>query len=198
MIPEPGTITLDRESFKALASEVRVEMLKQLEARRMTVTDLSHAMNLAKPTLLEHLDRLVTAGLVTKIDEGRKWIYYELTKRGRNILHPHQVKIMISLAMSILLFTAGFAAMAAAFLTPVSPAPTLGGPTPPDTTTATDAGTRFLGGQESLPEAVAAGAPGPWGLIVVLFAAIPLVLAVWYRRAGRETIEAVRLQLAAP
>ncbi len=49
---DPGTITLDRDSFKALASEVRVEILKQLEARRMTVTDLSHMMSLAKPTLL--------------------------------------------------------------------------------------------------------------------------------------------------
>src|SRR2546428_2678404 len=108
---DPGTITLDRESFKALASEVRVEILKQLEARRMTVTDLSHAMGLAKPTLLEHLDRLQTAGLVAKVDEGRKWIYYELSKRGRNILHPHEVKIMISLALSILLFSAGVVAM---------------------------------------------------------------------------------------
>ena len=200
MIPEPGTITLDRESFKALASEVRVEMLKQLEAHRMTVTDLSKVMNLAKPTLLEHLDRLVTAGLVTKVDEGRKWIYYELTKRGRSILRPHQVKIMISLALSILLFTAGFAAIAAAFLAPPGTLSGPGGP-PPDETPATtgfDAGTRFLGGQESVPDAIAAGAPGPWGLIVVLLAAIPLVLAIWYRRAGRDTIEAVRLQLAAP
>src|SRR3990172_7243149 len=32
---EPGTITLDRESFKALASEVRVEVLKQSEERRV-------------------------------------------------------------------------------------------------------------------------------------------------------------------
>src|SRR6266568_3642987 len=108
---DPGTITLDRESFKALASEVRVEILKQLEERRMTVTDLSHAMSLAKPTLLEHLDRLVTAGLIAKMDEGRKWIYYDLTKRGRNILHPHQVKIMLSLAVTLLLFGAGVAAV---------------------------------------------------------------------------------------
>src|SRR6266704_414690 len=108
---DPGTITLDRESFKALASEVRVEILKQLEERRMTVTDLSHAMSLAKPTLLEHLDRLVTAGLIAKMDEGRKWIYYDLTKRGRNILHPHQVKIMISLALSVVLVASGILAV---------------------------------------------------------------------------------------
>jgi len=188
---EPGTITLDRESFKALASEVRVEILKQLEARRMTVTDLSHAMSLAKPTLLEHLDRLVTAGLVNKVDEGRKWIYYDLTKRGRNILRPHQVKIMISLALSVLLFSAGIVAVLAAF---VAPAPTFGtgGPAFQDT------GTRFLGGESSVPEAIAAGAPGPWGVIAVLLAVIPLAVALVYHRAGRDLIASVRLQLGAP
>jgi DNA-binding transcriptional ArsR family regulator len=189
---EPGTITLDRESFKALASEVRVEILKQLEARRMTVTDLSHAMSLAKPTLLEHLDRLVTAGLVNKVDEGRKWIYYDLTKRGRNILRPHQVKIMISLALSVLLFSAGIVAVLAAF---VAPAPTFsgGGGVPFQ-----DTGTRFLGGESSVPEAIAAGAPGPWGLIAVLLAVIPLAVALVYHRAGRDLIASVRLQLGAP
>ncbi|MEK6851491.1 MAG: winged helix-turn-helix domain-containing protein [Candidatus Thermoplasmatota archaeon] len=188
---EPGTITLDRESFKALASEVRVEILKQLEARRMTVTDLSHAMSLSKPTLLEHLDRLVTAGLVNKVDEGRKWIYYDLTKRGRSILHPHQVKIMISLALSVLLFSAGIVAVLAAF---VAPAPMFGTGGSP----AQDTATRFLGGESSVPEAIAAGAPGPWGLIAVLLAVIPLVIALVYHRAGRDLIASVRLQLGAP
>lgn len=198
MIPDAGTITLDRESFKALASEVRVEILKQLEARRMTVTDLSHTMGLAKPTLLEHLDRLVTAGLITKADEGRKWIYYDLTKRGRNILRPHQVKIMISLAISVILFSAGFVAILAAATAPVV-SPASGGPGP-----GTNYGTmgggpmeRFLGGEPTLGDAVAAGAPGPWGLIAILLALIPVGIAIWYYRAGRGVINAARLQLAA-
>ena len=191
MMPEPGTITLDRESFKALASEVRVEVLKQLEVRRMTVTDLSHTMSLAKPTLLEHLDRLVSAGLVTKVDEGRKWIYYELTKRGRNILHPHQVKILISLAMSVLLFSAGFVAIMTAAMQP--PTFTSGGP--PETSTT---GFDWLSGERSVPEAIAAGAPGPWGLILILVALIPLLFGLLYYRAGRDLIASARMQLTAP
>ena len=193
MIPEPGTITLDRESFKALASEVRVEILKQLDARRMTVTDLSHTMALAKPTLLEHLDRLVTAGLVKKVDEGRKWIYYELTKRGRNILRPHQVKIMISLALSVLLFTAGMAAVAAALAFPASPSTFGGGPSPG--TASGDTYSRFLGGQPGLSQAIASGAPGVWGLIAIVLAVIPLVVGLWYHRAGRDLIASVRMEL---
>lgn len=193
---EPGTITLDRESFKALASEVRVEVLKQLESRRMTVTDLSNAMNLAKPTLLEHLDRLVSAGLVTKLDEGRKWIYYELTRRGRNILHPHQVKIMISLALSFLLVGAGIVAMLVAATNLYSPGPTGG--------TAGPGETSFwgpLGPTESRTEdytfsgGLAAGGPGAWGLVLSVLGLIPLVIALWYWRAGRDLIESVRTQL---
>jgi len=87
-----GKITLDQESFRALASDVRVEVLKRLDARRETVTDLSNLLALSKPTLLEHLEKLQNAGLVKRIDEGRKWIYYELTDKGRKILHPGLVK----------------------------------------------------------------------------------------------------------
>jgi len=90
-----GKITLDQESFRALASGVRVDILKRLDARRETVTDLSNLLALSKPTLLEHLEKLQTAGLVKRIDEGRKWIYYELSDKGRKILHPERVAITL-------------------------------------------------------------------------------------------------------
>ncbi len=107
------TITLDQDSFKALASEVRVEILKRLDARRATVTDLSSLMDLSKPTLLEHLEKLQAAGLVKRIDEGRKWIYYELTGKGRKILHPERVTIVLSLCLSVLMAgIGGFALLA--------------------------------------------------------------------------------------
>ena len=96
-------ITLDQESFKALASGVRVEILKRLDARRETVTDLSNLMSLSKPTLLEHLEKLQNAGLVKRIDEGRKWIYYELTDKGRKLLHPERVSITLALGTAIAL-----------------------------------------------------------------------------------------------
>jgi len=101
MMPGPPKITLDQESFKALASEVRVEVLKRLDERRQTVTDLSNLLGLSKPTLLEHLEKLQAAGLVKRVDEGRKWIYYELSDKGRKILHPERVSIVIALATAI-------------------------------------------------------------------------------------------------
>ncbi len=100
-------ITLDQESFKALASDVRVGILKRLDVRRETVTDLSNLLNLSKPTLLEHLEKLQTAGLVKRIDEGRKWIYYELSDKGRKILHPERVAITLALGSAVVLAAIG-------------------------------------------------------------------------------------------
>jgi len=102
-----GKITLDQESFRALASDVRVGILKRLDARRETVTDLSNLLALSKPTLLEHLEKLQSAGLVKRIDEGRKWIYYELSQKGRKILHPERVAITLALGSAIVLAAIG-------------------------------------------------------------------------------------------
>ncbi len=107
MLPGPSTITLDQESFKALASEVRVDILKKLDERRQTVTDLSALLSLSKPTLLEHLEKLQTAGLVKRVDEGRKWIYYELSQKGRKLLHPEKVAIVLALSTAVALAAVG-------------------------------------------------------------------------------------------
>src|SRR5256884_9765669 len=96
-------ITLDQESFKALASDVRVGILKRLDVRRETVTDLSNLMTLSKPTLLEHLEKLQSAGLVKPADEGRKWSYYELSDKGRKILHPEAVASTLALGIALAL-----------------------------------------------------------------------------------------------
>src|SRR2546427_5293643 len=100
-------ITLDQESFKALASDVRVGILKRLDVRRETVTDLSNLMTLSKPTLLEHLEKLQSAGLVNRVDEGGKWIYYELSDKGRKILPPERVAITLALGIAVALVAIG-------------------------------------------------------------------------------------------
>src|SRR3989337_4032740 len=107
MMPGPTKITLDQASFKALASDVRVGILKVLDERRQTVTDLSNLMGLSKPTLLDHLEKLQNAGLVKRIDEGRKWIYYELTDKGKKILHPERVSIVVALSSAAALAAVG-------------------------------------------------------------------------------------------
>lgn len=82
-------VTLDMETFKALASDTRLGVLRALDERRKTLTELSKELDLNKATVHEHLALLTTTGLIKKRDdEGRKWIYYELTWRGERLLHP--------------------------------------------------------------------------------------------------------------
>jgi len=96
-------VILDSETFKALASPTRLAVLKSLDARRKTVTELSRDLELNKATVHEHLQLLVATGLVKKRDdEGRKWIYYELTWQGERLLHPEETtSFMVLLGLSV-------------------------------------------------------------------------------------------------
>ena len=90
-------VTLDKASFKALAVESRVDILKTLQGRQHTQTELAESLGLSVPTVKEHLDALVKAGLVERRDEGRKWVYYALTKKGKAVLNPEEAKFWIVL-----------------------------------------------------------------------------------------------------
>lgn len=105
-------ITLDAETFKALASATRLTVLKALDERRKTLSELSRDLELNKATVHEHLQLLLAAELVRKRDdEGRKWIYYELTWTGQRILHPEATT-----SFSVLLGLAGLAGGGGLFL----------------------------------------------------------------------------------
>jgi DNA-binding transcriptional ArsR family regulator len=94
-------IRLDKETFKALASETRVDVLKLLGQRRYMQTEIASILGLSTPTVKEHLDALEKAGLVERHEEGRKWKYYSLTKKGRGVLNPEEMKIWIVLALLV-------------------------------------------------------------------------------------------------
>ncbi|MBD3260843.1 MAG: ArsR family transcriptional regulator [Candidatus Altiarchaeales archaeon] len=93
-------ITLDRDAFKVLASDTRIEMLKILSERKKTLTDLSEETGLSPSTVKEHIDRLVEAGLIEHLDRGTKWKYYVLTSKGKSIVKPVEAKIWIMLSAS--------------------------------------------------------------------------------------------------
>ncbi len=56
----------------------RKKLLLSLEKRRKTLTELSREVGLKLPTVRKHLAILEQKGSVVKVDEGRKWKYYEL------------------------------------------------------------------------------------------------------------------------
>jgi DNA-binding transcriptional ArsR family regulator len=103
MLEMDDTIKLDRRSFEALAAESRVKILKALSKRRKTLTELAKELSLSNSTMKEHLEVLVGAGLILQRDEGRKWKYYELTRKGRGIVGPYPARVLIMLAVSIIL-----------------------------------------------------------------------------------------------
>ncbi len=100
-------IVLDQESFKALASDTRIEILKKLDNTQLTVTDLANAMAVNKSAVHKHLTRLVEAGLVKKKEGDRKWVYYTLSLKGAQLLHPERVQIALMLAATAVAVTFG-------------------------------------------------------------------------------------------
>ncbi len=103
-------IRLDKETFKALASTTRVDVLKLLGQRRHMQSELAAALDLSVPTVKEHLAALEKAGLVERHEEGRKWKYYSLTSKGKGVLNPEEMKIWIVLAMFVFSVAGGILA----------------------------------------------------------------------------------------
>ena len=98
-------ITLDRDTFKALASDTRLEILKTLDGKHLGLNEIAKVSNLNKATLHEHLTKLHEAGLIKRTErDGHKWVYYKLTWKGESLLHPENAKIVV-------LFTTTFVAL---------------------------------------------------------------------------------------
>lgn len=102
------TIVLDRNIFRVLASETRLGILKNLDGKEITLSDLSRQMDMNKATLLEHLSIMIENGLVTRIEkEGEKFVYYKLTFKGSGILHPERMWVTVMLGGAALAFAGG-------------------------------------------------------------------------------------------
>ncbi|MBW3022989.1 winged helix-turn-helix domain-containing protein [Candidatus Woesearchaeota archaeon] len=95
-------ITIDRSTFKALAADTRVHILKLLDKRRHTQSELSAELKLSVPTIKEHLEALEKASLVKKHEEGYKWKYYGLTEKAKCLLDPERKKVWIMLAVLLI------------------------------------------------------------------------------------------------
>jgi DNA-binding transcriptional ArsR family regulator len=95
-------ITIDRKTFKTLASETRINILKSLDQRRKTLSELAKELGLSVSTVKEHMDSLLDAELICLKDDGHKWKYYELTRKGSKILHPGETRIWILICASAL------------------------------------------------------------------------------------------------
>jgi len=96
-------ITIDMNTFKALASDTRLDILRALDGKNMSLNDICRVTNLNKATLHEHLTKLYEAGLVKKNErEGHKWVYYKLSWKGEGLLHPENTKIVVMFSITFI------------------------------------------------------------------------------------------------
>lgn len=93
---------IDSKTIKVLASEKRKAILKNLSNRRMTLSELAAAMGMSFSAMKEHLDLISSAGLIEQKDDGHKWKYYELTRKGRYIINPVEKRVFIVIGISVL------------------------------------------------------------------------------------------------
>jgi DNA-binding transcriptional ArsR family regulator len=113
-------VTLDQASFRALASETRIAILRGLSQKPMTLTDLANHLQISKPGVMKHLDLLQEAGLVLRDPPERKWILYRLTTKGERILDPNRTRIALALGFSALAALLGVASAALVGAPPTS------------------------------------------------------------------------------
>jgi len=95
-------VEIDASTFKILASDTRLDILKSLDKRKMTLEELTHQMNLKKTTVHEHLTKLTDVELVKRHKRpGHKWIYYDLSWKSRCLLHPESTRIVVLIGMTV-------------------------------------------------------------------------------------------------
>jgi len=94
-------VVLDRRSFEALAVDTRIKIMKSLKQRRKTLSELSKEMGMSVSGVKEHLETLERADLVEKIDDGHKWKYYELTRKGGELVAPKELRVWVLLSISM-------------------------------------------------------------------------------------------------
>jgi len=89
------SIKLSIEEVKPLLNKICLTILKYLKRRKYITSELSKLLNLSVPTVLYHLSILENAGYVRKVNSGRKWIYYESTELGHNVLKRRLLKLIL-------------------------------------------------------------------------------------------------------
>ena len=98
-------IELGRAEFKALSSDTRTQIIKFLNERNYTLSEISKKLELSAPTVKQHLEILENSEIIIQLDSGHKWKYYTLTKKGKILVKEKETthKLIVIGASAILL-----------------------------------------------------------------------------------------------
>ncbi len=99
-------IVLDYETIKALSYDTRLEILKVLSERNLTLSEISEELDLKPATIKEHLKKLLNSDLISKEDTDRKWKYYSLTKKGKKVVGKKEFNVKFMLFISSIISAA--------------------------------------------------------------------------------------------
>ena len=104
---EDSDIILDSDDLAVLSSKTRIAILKAIDKKDSTITELAEELGISKASVHAHVAELESSGLI-EADKVRKWHPYSLTKKGRQILHPHKnTRVVIMLGLILFCMTAG-------------------------------------------------------------------------------------------
>ncbi|RLF34782.1 MAG: hypothetical protein DRM99_05885 [Thermoplasmata archaeon] len=80
-------IFTQRRATDLLSNDFRMQMLIELREADKIPTYFSNKYDKSKSTVSEHLEKLVQAGFVEKIEiPGKKFVYYRITRKGKDAL----------------------------------------------------------------------------------------------------------------
>ena len=94
---------ISKKLLKTLTADTRTQILKALEQRPMTASELSRKLGKHVTTITEHLQKLKESDLVERVERpGRKWVYYRLTRTAKDILHPKSYRFVFVFIISFI------------------------------------------------------------------------------------------------
>lgn len=67
--------TKDNKLIKGLSSDIRRNILKKLNTRNKTVSELSRELKTGKSTIFYNISALLDASLVKKLENGNEFVY---------------------------------------------------------------------------------------------------------------------------
>jgi DNA-binding HxlR family transcriptional regulator len=108
--------------MKVVDSQTRLEIIKSLKDRNKTLSELSRELGISKPSIYRHLKILYFYGIVERIKNGNKFVYYRLTEKGREVADLI-VSLAVSALGSALAYTATYHGESVAFDISVEQAP---------------------------------------------------------------------------
>lgn len=111
-------VVLDKGTFKALAVDTRINILKLLLEKDRTGSQLAEELDMRPSTIKEHVDVLVKAKLIKQEDTDRKWKFYSLTFKGKNVVNPKRREVLVGFFLSLM----GVAVSTKLFLSKLVPA----------------------------------------------------------------------------